>query len=565
MAQPTDFDAIVVGSGITGGWAAKELTERGLTVLMLERGRMVRHEKDYPTEHITPWELPYGGKPLRDIYKRDYPVQSTCFAFNETSRHFWNNDRLNPYTNGAWQFNWLRGDQVGGRSLTWSNQCYRWSDLDFEANSKDGRGIDWPIRYRDIEPWYHHVEEFAGISGEALGLAQLPDSVFQPPMPMNVMERHARQAIEKHFDDRVVTMGRVSILTEAKGERRACHYCGPCYRGCTEGSYFSTQSCTLPAAEKTGRLTLKADSVVAALDYDPREGRVSGVQVVDARTKARATYSAKLVFLCASTVGSLQILLNSRSESFPHGLANTSGTLGQYLMDHTTGTGAGAMMPGYEDLTTRGFRPNGIYVPRFRNLDGQDEDVNFLRGYGYQGRATRLDWRKMYASVPGFGAGLKQALRGPGPWFMHLVGYGECLPYRHNQVNLEHSKPDRFGIPQVSFDFHFGENEENMRRDIATQAEKMLEAAGGQDIQIIMKPSVGGDAIHEMGGARMGHNPGDSVLNRWCQTHDVPNLFVTDGAAMTSASCVNPSLTYMALTARAAHYAADQLASGTPS
>lgn len=561
--QPTDFDAIVVGSGITGGWAAKELTERGLRVLMLDRGRMVRHGKDYPTEHIAPWEIPDGGKPQRALYASDYPVQSTSYAFNETSRHFWNNDRLNPYVQDSSQFNWLRGDQVGGRSLTWANQCYRWSDLDFEANQRDGHGIDWPIRYRDLEPWYSHVERFAGISGEALDLPQLPDSVFQPPMAMNVMERHTKKAIEEHFDNRVMTIGRASILTEPKGERRACHYCGPCYRGCSVGSYFSTQSCTLPAAEKTGKLTLLADSVVAGLDYDADSGRITGVRVVDANSKQRKTYTAKLVFLCASAIGSLQILLNSSSAAFPRGLANSSVTLGQYLMDHTYGSGAFAMMPGHEDRTVRGWRPNGVYIPRFRNLDGQDEDAGFLRGYGFQGRAMRPDWRAMLPRVPGFGVNLKYALRGPGPWFMYLGGFGECLPYRKNQVSLASGKPDRFGVPQVTFSFSFGDNEDNMRKDMVARAEEMLKVAGGQNIQSFIQPSVGGDAIHEMGGARMGSDPGNSVLNKWSQAHDVPNLFVTDGACMTSSSCVNPSLTYMAMTARAANYAADQLASGT--
>lgn len=561
--MPEEFDAIVVGSGITGGWAAKELTERGLKVLMLERGRMVRHGKDYPTEHIRPWELPFGGKPLRELYADDYAVQSNNYAFNETSRHFYNNDRLNPYVHDPKQFNWFRGDQVGGRSLTWANQCYRWSDLDFEANKRDGHGIDWPLRYKDLEPWYSHVEEYAGISGESLGLPQLPDSVFQLPMPLNVMERRVKGTIEGHYDDRVMTIGRTSILTEPKGERRACHYCGPCYRGCSVGSYFSTQSCTLPAAEKTGRLTLKADTVVAGLEYDAKLRRVTGVQVVDANTRERSVYRAKTVFLCASAVGSLQILLNSQSDAFPRGLANSSGTLGQYLMDHTIASGAIATMPGLEDRTTRGWRPNGIYVPRFRNLQGKDEDASFMRGYGFQGSASRPGWQTVHSKIPGFGADLKQALRGPGPWVMMLLGFGECLPYQRNQVSLAHSELDRLGIPQVKFDFSFGDNEEKMRLDMVAQAEEMLRVAGGDEIHGFVTPSVGGDAIHEMGGARMGRDPGESVLNQWCQSHDVPNLFVTDGACMTSSSCVNPSLTYMALTARAAHYAADRLAEGT--
>jgi len=562
MSQTTDFDAIVVGSGISGGWAAKELAERGLRVLVLERGRIVRHGKDYPTEHIRPWELPGGGETPRGLYSQDYPVQSACYAFDETSRQFFNNDRLNPYLSGPEPFYWIRGDQVGGRSLTWANQCYRWSDLDFEANRRDGYGIDWPIRYRDIEPWYRHVESFAGISGEALGLPQLPDSVFQPPMALNVAEKRVKQALEEHYEDRCMTIGRVSILTEAIGERRACHYCGPCYRGCSVGSYFSSQSCTLPAAEKTGRLTLKPDCVVTGLDYDARTSRVSGVLVADTHTGERRRYDAKLVFLCASTVGSLQILLNSRSEAFPNGLANASGTLGRYLMDHTIGSGAAGFIPGLDDRTVRGWRPNGIYVPRFRNLDGQDKDLGFLRGYGFQGGARRMDWGSMASAVPGFGVGLKQALRGPGPWLMMFTGFGECLPYRDNRVSLAADKPDRFGVPQVRFDFRFGENEKKMCGDMVEQAAGMLSVAGAVNIREFDVPAVGGLAIHEMGGARMGRDPGDSVLNQWNQAHGIANLFVTDGACMTSASCVNPSLTYMALTARATNYAADRLAEG---
>ncbi len=556
------FDAIVVGSGVTGGWAAKELTEKGLKVLMLDRGRMVEHGKDYTGEHIPPWEIPFRGKPLRELYAKDYSVQSTLYAFSEPTRHFFNNDRENPYVEDKEQFLWYRADVVGGKSLIWGRQSYRWSDLDFAANQQDGHGIDWPIRYKDIAPWYSHVEKFIGISGQKENLPQLPDSEFQKPMEMSALEKVVKDKIAEHYDDRLMTIGRVAVLTEPKEGRGACHYCGPCERGCSVGAYFSTQSSTLPAARKTGNLTLRANSVVAGIDYDANTRRATGVRVIDANTAEKTTYTAKLVFLCGGTVGSTQVLLNSGSEAFPNGLANTSGVLGHYLMDHTLGTSAIGFFQGLEDKVIYGWRPNGIYIPRFRNLDGQDEELDFLRGYGFQGGAIRTGWQSMAGQVPGFGADFKHALRKPGPWMMYLSGFGECLPYRDNRMVLDKSRKDRFGIPQVRFEFKFGENEQRMRKDIAAQGEEMLKKAGAMFTMSNIHDSVGGEAIHEMGTARMGKDPRESVLNRWNQAHDVPNLFVTDGASMTSAACVNPSLTYMALTARAADYAVTQLSEG---
>lgn len=556
------FDAIVVGSGITGGWAAKELTEKGLKVLMLERGRMIEHVKDYVGEHMPPWKVPFRGKPLRELYERDYPIQSQVYAFDETTRHFWNNDRENPYDHENGQFNWFRTNVVGGRSLLWGRQVYRWSDLDFEANKKDGHGIDWPIRYQDIAPWYDYVERFIGVSGQAENLPHLPDSQFLPPMGMSVAEKAFKAGVEEHYPDRKVTIGRVAVLTQPHNGRAACHYCGPCHRGCGVGAYFCTQSSTLPAAQKTGNLTLKADSVVAGIDYDPETRRATGLRVIDANTGLSTTYTARLIFLCASTVGSTQILLNSRSEAFPNGLANSSGTLGRYLMDHTQGAGARGMLPGFEDRYVYGARPNGIYIPRFRNLNGQDEGTGFLRGYGYQGSAMRASWAALAGHVPGFGAEFKQALRRPGPWSLTISGFGECLPYEHNRMELHPTKKDRFGIPLVRFHFQFGKNEENLVEDVKKQAVDMLTRVGAINVMAYGALSTGGDAVHEMGTARMGDDSATSVLNRWNQAHDVPNLFVTDGACMTSASCVNPSLTYMALTARAADYAVKQLESG---
>ena len=385
-----DFDAIVVGSGISGGWAAKELTEKGLKVLVLERGKMIRHGVDYKTEHLPPWEKPYGGKPLRDLYASEYAIQSKNFNFDETTRHFFINDKDNPYQQ-ARPFTWTRADVLGGKSLLWSRQVYRWSDLDFEANQKDGHGIDWPIRYKDIKDWYSYVEDFAGVSGEALGLDHLPDGVFQKPMALNVVEKALKQNIERHYPDRILTIGRTAVQTEPKNGRGACHYCGPCERGCSAGAYFSSLSSTLPAAEKTGNLTIRANSIVEKLEVDPQSKKVSAVNIVDTETGERLRFSSKLVFLCASAMASNQIMLNSRSETFPNGIANGSGTLGRYIMDHY-GDAIFAVMPGFDDRYYSGNRPNNFYIPRFRNLANQSDEHDFLRGYGFQGAAMRSNW-----------------------------------------------------------------------------------------------------------------------------------------------------------------------------
>ena len=563
MDMDTDFDAIVVGSGVTGGWAAKELTEKGLKVLVLERGRELIHGKGYTTEHVPPWKIPFGGKPLRELYEREYPVQSQCFAFDETTRHFWIKDTDYPYTHAPdAPFTWTRSDVVGGKSLLWSRQVYRWSDLDFEANRRDGHGVDWPIRYRDLDPWYAYVERFIGVSGQAEGIAHLPDSVFQPPMAMNTVEKAVKQRVEAKFPERRVIMGRVANLTEPLGDRGACHYCGVCQRGCSPGAYFSSLSSTLPAARRTGRLTLRANSAVEGLDYDPGRARVAGVRVIDTVTGEKRRYTSKLVFLCASTIGSLQVLLNSRSESFPHGLANRSGTLGRYVMDHKEGGVAFGVTTEFVGKYYYGYRPNGIYVPRFRNLDPARPDGDFLRGYGYQGMAMPLEARMTATSIPGFGAAFKQALRQPPAWAMFIAAFIECLPYEDNRVSLEEKLADRHGIPQVRFSVRFRENEEKLNVDSAAQAEAMLKAAGMQNVVAMARPSVPGDAIHEMGGACMGRDPRTSVLNAWNQAHDVANLFVTDGASMSSCGVVNPSLTFMALTARAANHAVEQLRAG---
>ena len=557
--QTTDFDAIVIGSGITGGWAAKELTEQGLKVLMVDRGQMIEHGKDYITEHQPPWADPLRGKPLRDVYQQDYPVQSRNYLFDETTRHYFNNDKDNPYANQD-EFTWFRADVVGGRSLLWGRQVYRWSDLDFGANLADGHGIDWPIRYQDIEPWYRKVEEFIGVSGQAEGLAHLPDSVFLPPMSMNVVEAHVKAQIEQHFDDRIMTIGRAAVLTQPHQGRGACHYCGPCQRGCSVGAYFSTQSSTLPAARATGNLTLLADTAVERIDYNSTLQRATGITTVNTQTLQRKRFSAKLIFVCASSVASAALLLNSRSEAFPTGLANRSGALGHYLMDHTYRTGATGVFTQFNDFIDRGNRPNGIYIPRFQNVGQQNRE--FVRGYNFQGAAMRIPLQAQALSTPGFGADYKHSLRTPGPWIMYLMGFGECLPRYENRIELLHNKTDRLGLPQIRFHFEWSDNEHKIRADIMREAQAMLETAGAVAINPFNRVGLGGEAIHEMGTARMGKDPTTSVLNKWNQTHDVPNVFVTDGACMTSSSSVNPSLTYMALTARAANYAAQQLKEG---
>jgi glucoside 3-dehydrogenase (cytochrome c) catalytic subunit len=557
----TQFDAIVVGSGITGGWAAKELTEKGLKVLVLERGRHIEHVKDYVTEHKGIWDFKYRTHPDRELYDEEYPIQQKNHAFNETTRHYFNNDKKNPYDyNDEKPFYWLRGDVLGGRSLTWGRQVYRFSDYDFQANKKDGHGVDWPIRYSDIKPWYSYVEKFIGVSGQAENLPQLPDGEFLKPMELSKIERVVKEKIEQNYTDRMMTIGRAAILTEPHNGRAPCHYCGPCHRGCMTGSYFSSQSSTLPAAQKTNNLTIKTDCVVERLEYDAENNRVSGITVIDAKSLAKTTYSAKLVFLCASTVASTQILLNSKSTSFPNGLANSSGALGHYLMDHTIGLSAMGTIPGYEEHYTYGNRPNGSYIPRFRNLDKQD--TQFKRGYAYQGYGARQDWRAQQEGESGFGKDFKETLQQPGPWTMVLIGFGEALPRYENSMRLSETKVDRFGIPQVEFNFEWTENELEMRVDMAEQGKAMLEAAGAEDIITSTHIHPGGGAIHEMGTARMGLDPKTSVLNQYNQSHDVPNLFVTDGSCMTSGACVNPSLTYMALTARAVDFAVKQLEQG---
>ncbi len=558
-----DFDAIVIGSGITGGWAAKELTEKGLKVLVLERGKDLQHSVDYLGEHAPDWKLPYQGKRPRELYREEYPIQSKSYAFSEATRHFFNNDKENPYVHDEGKpFQWVRADVVGGRSLLWGRQTYRWSEQDFQANADDGNGIPWPIGYKDLAPWYSYVEKFIGVSGEKLGLEELPDSEFLPPMGMHKIEETIQGRLKKKAPYAKMTMGRVAILTEDHNGRAACHYCGPCHRGCSTGSYFSSQSATLPAARATGNLTLRANSVVEKLVYDPHTGRISEVRVIDSHTGERLVFRARVVFSCASTVGSTQLLMQSASEHFPRGLANRSGALGHYLMDHALGMASLGFFLDDMDSYYFGNRPNGTYIPRFRNLKGQAQAEGFVRGYGYQANVIRMDWR-MGFNAKGFGAQLKDSLRKPGMWVWALSAFTECLPDKRNRMYLHSSRKDRFGLPQIAFDATWRENEHRLWSDAVEQADSLMKAAGAvfsikQDaIEVPM-----GAGIHEMGTARMGNDPEQAVLNAYNQAHDIPNLFVTDGACMTSSSCVNPSLTYMALTARACDYAVKQMQAG---
>ncbi|HLV85757.1 MAG TPA: GMC family oxidoreductase [Candidatus Sulfotelmatobacter sp.] len=557
MNEETVYDAIVVGSGITGGWAAKELSEKGLKTLVLEAGRPIIPEQDY-VEHVPSWEMKFRGLGDRRRLREEQPIQSLCYACDEWGSKFFIKDKDLPYSTAPGKpFTWIRGRQVGGRSIMWGRQSYRWSDLDFEANLREGIAVDWPIRYADLAPWYDHVEEFAGITGEALGLPQLPDSKFLPPMKMNCAEMVVRDALAKHFGgERVLTIGRAAILTQDHGGRAKCHYCGPCERGCITRSYFSSVNATLPAAEKTGRMTLRPFSVVHSVSFDAKTRKATGLRVIDATTRATFEFKAKVVFLCASALESARILLNSATTEFPNGLANSSGELGHNLMDHAKGGGADCTIIGNEDRTEFGRRPNGIYVPRFRNVKTKHPD--FLRGYGFQGGGSQQGWERGMKQIA-FGPEFKKALRQGGPWRFTFYGFGECLPDHDNYLEIDKDTVDTWGIPTIRIHCAHRENEKAMQKDMAIAAAEMCAAAGARDIQPYNDHDPPGLAIHEMGTARMGRDPKTSVLNAHCQAHDVKNLFVTDGAAMTSSSCVNPSLTYMALTARACDYAVDQL------
>jgi choline dehydrogenase-like flavoprotein len=551
------YDAIVIGSGITGGWAAKELTEKGLRTIVLEAGQTIVPERDY-VEHVPTWKVKFRGMRDRQYEKVHQPLQSQ--VGDEWNAKFFVDDLENPYTTPPDQpYLFLRGRHVGGRSVMWGRQSYRWSDYDFEANLRDGHGVDWPIRYKDIEPWYDYVEDFIGVSGQAEKLPQLPDGKFLPPMEMNCVETHMREVVAQKFPERRLTIGRTAILTQPHRGRAACHYCGPCARGCITKSYFSSLHSTLPAAEATGKLTMRPFSVVHSLIFDPQTRRITGVRVIDAQTRQAVEFHAKVVFLCASTLESARILMNSATAEFSDGLANSSGQLGRNLMDHIMGSGATGAIPGHEDRVQIGNRPNGIYMPRFRNIG--EKHPNFVRGYGFQGSGKRDDWGRG-SETAGFGIDFKHMLREPGPWRFTFAMFGECLPNPDNRMELNKDKLDTWGIPTLNISHKWRENELALFKDAQVTAAEMLEAAGAKDISLRTTPSTPGEGIHEMGSARMGHDPKTSVLNSWNQAHDVKNLFVTDGSFMVSSACQNPSLTYMAMTARACDYAVKQMQQG---
>lgn len=563
METSSEFDAIVIGSGITGGWAAKELTEKGLKVLVLERGRLIEHSKDYVHEFTPPWKAPQLGLPEREVNARDHPIQSQVEfgGFSWANRHYWINDRENPYVQ-AQPYRWHRANVLGGRSLLWGRQSLRWGDLDFGANKRDGHGSDWPLRYADLAPWYSHVEKFIGVSGQAEGLAHFPDGEFLPPMEMNVVEKALKARIESRWPDRRLTIGRVANLTVAHQGRGPCQYRDICNRGCSFGAYFSSLSATLPAAQKTGRLTVRADSVVEGIDVDPKTQRASAVRVIDANSQERKRYTARLIFLCASTMGSVQILMQSRSDTFARGLGNHSDVLGRFMLDHHRIATVGEM-PGFDEHNVKGRRANGIYMPRFRNLAGSDADADFKRGYVIQGGAMRENWGMQAAQGDNFGAAEVQRLARAGKWVAFFTAFGETLPDAKNRITLDERATDKYGLPQLRFDIGYGDNEARMSDDAARQAKRMLETAGALNVASFkLGGGTPGGSIHEMGGARMGHDPAESVLNAHNQVHGVPNLFVTDGAAMASCGSVNPSLTYMALTARAADFAVAELQAG---
>ena len=558
MADNT-YDAIVIGSGISGGWAAKELTEKGLTTIMLERGRDIVHIQDYMESNKPVWDYPHRGRRTQAMVK-EYPVLKRDYPLNERNLSYWAVDKDSPYTEVK-RFDWYRGYHVGGRSLMWGRQSYRHSDIDFEANLKDGVAVDWPIRYKDIAPWYDHAESFAGISGSIEGLPQLPDGKFLPPMDLNIVEKDVAARIKDFYkDQRRLIIGRVANLSTPKlAENRQCNFRDMCWNGCPFGGYFSTQSSTLPAAMKTGKLTLRPFSIVTRILYDKNTKKATGVEVLDAETNKTYEYKAKVIFVCASALNSTWILMNSATDVWPDGLGSSSGELGHNLMDHHFRVGAGGKMEGYEDKYYFGHRPTGFYVPRFRNLNGEKRD--YLRGFGYQGGASREEWGREIAEL-NIGGAFKDALCEPGSWSIGMTAFGEMLPYHENKISLDKNVKDKWGLPVLAIDCEIKDNEKKMRVDMMNDAKEMFENAGVKDVHTFESDYAPGMGIHEMGTARMGRDPKTSVLNGNNQVWDAQNVFVTDGACMTSASCVNPSLTYMALTARAAEFAFTELKKG---
>ena len=556
----TEFDAIVIGTGISGGWAAKELCEKGLKTLVLERGRMIKHIEDYTTMNDDPWDYKNGDVITQEI-KRVQPKQSrTDYVNSESTKHFFVNDLEHPYKEEK-PFNWIRGYHVGGRSLLWARHTYRLTDFDFNANLKEGIAIDWPIRYKDIAPWYDYVERYIGVSGKNENLPHFPNGIYLKPMELNCAEEVLQKKVNNSFDDRIVSNARIAHITEGTKPglgRVSCQYRNRCRRGCPYGAYFSSNSSTLPAAELTGNMTLKPNSIVHEIIYDKNLRKATGVRVIDSNTKEVFDYKAKVIFLCASTVGSTSILMQSISERFPNGMGNDSGELGHNLMDHHFQVGADAIIEGIEEKYYIGRKPAGFYIPRFRNVGGDSNQKNYTRGYGYQGDASRGGVSKNALEL-GYGSDFKRSITKPGDWSIGMQAFGEILPYHENKMYLDQDDKDSWGLPKVVFDAEIKENELNMRKDMMQQAIEMFEAAGAKQIVPYDKKYIFGNGIHEMGTARMGDNPKNSVLNKHNQIHAVKNVYVTDGSCMTSSGNANPSLTYMALTARAVKHAIQEL------
>jgi choline dehydrogenase-like flavoprotein len=554
MKENYHFDAIVIGSGISGGWAAKELCERGLKTIVLERGTMVEHIKDYTHATKDPWELQHRNR-LTEEEKKIYYVQSRHYSIGEDNKQYYVRDIDHPYEEKQ-RYDWVRADVFGGRSLLWGRISVRWNDIDFGANLKDGHGVDWPIRYKDIAPWYDYVEKFIGVTGTKEGLEILPDGQFQPAFEMNCAEREVKKRLEGKYSHMRLIPTRTANISQPLDGRSACQHRNLCHRGCPFGAYFSTQSSTLPAAAKTGNLTIRTGAVVNKILYDEKTGKASGVEVIDRETLQTYVYTANIIFLNASTLATAYILLNSTSSRFPNGMGNDFDIVGRHLMDHHKGLSITADVEGYEDKYTFGRRPGGVYIPRFKNIHTQEKD--FLRGYYYQGNG----YRESNGGSDEIGAGLKAAMTEPGKWKLRLSYYGETLPYAENRMTLNTDIKDIFGRPGMSIDCSFKENEKAIFKDAGDTIQQMLNDIGLKNVKVSGKMSAPGNANHEMGTARMGHDEKTSVLNKWNQLHAVKNLFITDGSSMTSSNCINPSLTYMALTVRAVDYALREMKKG---
>jgi len=557
--QKRKYDAIVIGSGMSGGIAAKELCEHGLKTLVLERGPKLDHIADYHTANTPLWELPHRNKQTWADQNQEYPIQSKCYAFNDGTRHLFVRDDQHPYQQVK-PFSWIRGYHVGGKSLMWARQTYRLAPLEFEENAKDGYGCDWPFRYSDLAPWYSYIERFAGINGNRDGLEMLPDGEFLPAMELMPIEKSFKSGVEKKYPGRYVVNGRSANLSVRHNDRGPCQYRNLCHRGCPFSAAFSSQSASLPAAAATGKMTLRPDSIVHSIIYDEKKGKATGVRVIDANTKEMVEYYAKIIFVNAATLNSTLILMNSTNNRFPNGLGNDSGVLGHYLMDHNYRIEAYGTHEGFQDKYYKGRRPNGFWIPRFRNV-GADQQKDYVRGFAFGGSCARSGWEQGIG-MKGFGADFKNAITKPGPWNIGFQAQAEMLPQFHNHVKINHKILDPWGMPTLDIDCSMGTNEDNMDKDIAMVSREMLEAGGFKDINIVHNTGKPGIGIHEVGTARMGRDPKTSILNGWNQMHAVKNVFVTDGASLPSQGSPNPSLTFMAITARACDYAVKEMKKG---